>query len=146
MMRMVITGLMLLGLATPSLAAKVYLKDGGVINAKSAWHSQGKVQVLINRDTLVTFLPVEVDQKRTFPQYHRAVRKHPHAAVPQKGAAAPIAAAMPRKTAGKGISLPCLPSLPTKLKELSPLSQGGKEEGGIRKQKREMQERLNETN
>jgi len=133
---------MLLVLAPPSLAAKVYLKDGGVINAKSAWHSQGKVQVLINRDTLVTFLPAEVDQKRTFPWYHRAVHKHPHAAVPQKGAAAPVAAAVPRKTAGKGISLPSLPSL----KEMSHPSQGGKEEGVIRKQKKEMQERLNDTN
>jgi hypothetical protein len=144
MMRMVITGLMLLGLATPSLAAKVYLKDGSVINAKSAWHSQGKVQVLVNRDTLVTFLPAEVDQKRTFPWYHRAVHKHPHAAVPQKGAAAPDAAAVPRKTAGKGILLPRLPSLPTKLPEMSPPSLEGKKEGAIRKQKREMQERLNE--
>ena len=111
-MRMVITCLMLLGLATPSLAAKVYLKDGSVINAKSAWHSQGKVQVLVNRDTLVTFLPAEVDQKRTFPRHHRAVRRHSHAAVPKKGAAAPVAAAVPQKTAGKGISLPSLPSLP----------------------------------
>jgi hypothetical protein len=144
MMRMVITGLMLLGLATPSLAARVYLKDGSVIDAKSAWHYQGKVQVLVNRDTLVTFLPAEVDQNRTFPRHHRAVRKRPHAAVPQKCAAAPVAAAVPQKTAGKGISLPSLPSLPAKLKEMSPPSQGGKEEGVIRKQKREMQERLNE--
>jgi hypothetical protein len=137
---------MLLVLATPSLAAKVYLKDGSVINAESAWHSQGKVQVLVNRDTLVTFLPAEVDQKRTFPRHNRAVRKHHHAAVHQKGAAAPVVAAVPRKTAGKGISLSSLPSLPTKLQEMSHPSQGGKEEGVIRKQKREMQERLNETN
>ena len=146
MMRMVIIGLMLLGLATPSLAAKVYLKDDSVIDAKSVWRSQGKVQVLVNRDTLVTFLPAEIDQKRTFPRHHRAVRKHPHAAVPQKGAAAPVAAAVPQKTVGKGFSLPSLPLLPTKLPEMAPPSLGGKEEGTIRKQKREMQERLNENN
>ena len=143
-MRMFITGLVLLGLATPSLAAKVvFLKDGGVINAQSAWRSQGKVQVLINRDTLATFLPSEVDMKRTFPRRRHAAARHPHVAISQK-AAAPAAKTAQQKAPGKGISLPSLPSVPTKLPEMSPPSQVGKEEGTIRKQKREMQERLNE--
>jgi hypothetical protein len=146
-MRMVITGLVLLGLATPSLAAKVvYLKDGGAINAKSAWRSQGKVQVLINRDTLATFLPSEVDMKRTFPRRRHAADRHLHAAIPQKAAATPAETAAPQKASGKGISLPCLPSVPKQRPEMSPPSPGGKEEGTIRKQKREMQERLNENN
>ena len=142
MLRMVVASFMVLGLASPSLAVNVYLKDGGVIDAKSAWHSQGKVQVLVNRDTLVTFQPGEVDQKRTFPRQHPAVGKR-HGAAPQKGTAVPVAAAVPRKTAEKG-AFPSLPSLRTKLKEMCPPSQGGKEGGTIRKQNREMQERLNE--
>jgi hypothetical protein len=144
MMRMVLTGLVLLGLATPSLAARVYLKDGGVINAKSVWHSEGKVHVLVNRDTLAEFLPAEVDLKRTFPKRRHAAHGRPHAVIPQKAAAAPAEAAAPQKTSGKGISLPSLPSLPTKLPEMSPPTPGGNEEGVLRKQKREMQERLNE--
>jgi len=139
-MRMVITGLVLLGLSTPSLAANtVYLKDGGVISAKSAWRSQGKVQVLINRDTLVTFLPSEIDMKRTFPRRRQA-------STPQKTAATPAGTTAPQMGSGKGILLPKLPSLPTKLPEMALPSLSGKEEGTIRKQKKEMQERLNETN
>ena len=84
-MRMVITGLVLLGLSTPSLAARVvYLKEGGVINAESAWRSQGKVQVLINRDTLATFLPSEVDMKRTFARRHHFAARHPPCRAPPK--------------------------------------------------------------
>jgi hypothetical protein len=148
MMRMVITGLMLLGLATPSLAAAkvVYLKDGSVISAKSAWRSQGKVQVLINRDTLATFLPSEIDMKRTFPRRFPATSRHPHAATPQKAEVAPAGTTAPQKVSGKVISLPSLPSLPAKLPKMAPPSPGGKDEGAIRKQKKEMQERLNETN
>jgi len=145
-MRMILTGLVLLGLATPALAARVYLKDGGVINAKSAWRSKGKVHVLVNRDTLAEFLPGEVDLERTFPKARHAARRHPHAMIPRKATATPVGAAVPQKTSGKGISLPSLPSLPTKLPEMSPPSLGGKEEGTIRKQKREMQEQLNDTN
>ena len=140
MMKMVITGLVLLGLSTPSLAAKaVFLKNGGVISAQSAWRAQGKVQVLINRDTLATFLPSEIDMKRTFPRRHPAAAKHPHAAAPQKAAATPAGAAAPQKAAGKRLSLPSLP-------QMTLPSPGGKEEGTIRKEKRERQERLNETN
>ncbi|KAB0668256.1 hypothetical protein F6V30_16485 [Oryzomonas sagensis] len=144
-MRMIMTALVLLGLATPSLAAKVYLKDGGVIGARSVWRSPGKVHVLVNRDTLTEYAPSEVDMKRTFPRRHHVVRRRPHAVIPHKGAAAvvPTQAAVPQKKTGTGMSLP---SLPTKLPEMSPPSLGGKEEGTIRKQKKEMQERLNETN
>jgi hypothetical protein len=101
--------------------------------------------VLINRDTLTEYAPSEIDMARTFPKRHRAARRHPHAAMPGKGVAvAPAQAAVPRKAPGKGFSLPSLPSLPAKLPETSPPSLGGKEEGTIRKQKKEMQERLNE--
>lgn len=145
MMRMILTGLVLLGLATPSLAARVYLKEGGMIDARSVWRSPGKVHVLVNRDTLTEYAPTEIDMKRTFPKGRRSVRRLPHTAMPGKGAAvAPAQAIVPRKTSGKGISLPTLPSLPTKLPEMTPPSLGGKEEGTIRKQKKDMQERLNE--
>lgn len=142
-MRMLITGLVLLGLATPSLAARVYLKDGGVINAKSAWRSHGKVRVLVNRDTLVTLVPAEVDVKRTFPRRHPVAVRHPHAVIPQKAAAAPEGTATPQKASAKGKGS-SLPSGPTKLPGMTPPSRDGKEEGTIRKQKREMRERLDE--
>lgn len=145
---MIIAALVLLGLATPSLAAKVYLKDGGVIGARSVWRSPGKVHVLVNRDTLTEYAPSEIDLKRTFPKRHHAVRHRPHAAIPRKGAVMPAAgratpAPAPQKTSGRGFAIP---KLPTKLPEMSPPSLGGKEEGTIRKQKREMQERVNEAN
>jgi len=143
-MRMIIAALVVLSLATSSLAASVYLKDGGVIKAKSVWSSPGKVHVLINRDTLTEYPPSEIDMKRTFPKRHHAVPRHPRAALPGKGAVGAPAQPAPGKTSGKGLSLPSLPSLPTKLPEMSPPSLGGKEEGTIRKQKKEMQERLNE--
>ncbi|QEM67263.1 hypothetical protein FO488_03230 [Geobacter sp. FeAm09] len=150
MMRMIIAALMLLALATPSLAARVYLKDGGRIDAQSVWRSPGKVHVLVNRDTLTEYAPSEIDMKRTFPKrHHRAVRRQPHAAIPHKGTAAaptpaaPVQAAAAQKPAGRGLSLPKLPS---KLPEMSPPSLGGREEGTIRKQKKEMQERLNDSN
>lgn len=61
--------------ATPLMAATVYLKEGGTINAKSAWRTKGKVHVLVNRDTLTEFSVYEIDLKRTFARKHRVLRK-----------------------------------------------------------------------
>lgn len=131
-----ITALALCVLVPPAYAARqVYLKDGGVIRAKSVWRSHGKVQVLVNRDTLAEFSPAELDMKRTFPKRHPVARK--------KSAAASNGQVTSQKAEEKksGISLPTLPKLPeAKPESLMPAS----EEGAIRKQKREMQERVNE--
>ena len=144
MKRVLIAGLVLCTLATSAQASRnVYLKDGGMIQAKAVWRSHGMVHVLVNRDTLTKFAPNELDMKRTFPKQHRVIRKksavHRHAT----GTAAPGGAAVNRKSEsnGSGISLPKLPDL-SDMKPGSPPA--GNEEGAIRKHQREMTERANE--
>jgi len=144
MKRILLAALTAVVMATPAFAANVYLKDGGVIQAKRVWRSGGKVHVLATRHTLTTFEPCEVDLKRTFPKRHRAVRKV--AAVPpraQPAAAAPNGAVAAQKPEpGKRISLPSLPKLPEKSPEsLVPSSEGG---GTIRKYNKEKAERIGE--
>jgi hypothetical protein len=46
---------------------EVYLKDGGIIECQKVWQANGKVLVLVNRDTLVDFSRDEVDLRKTFP-------------------------------------------------------------------------------
>jgi hypothetical protein len=132
-------------LATPAFAAKLYLKDGGVIQAKKVWREGGRVHVWITRDTMTSFGPSEVDLKRTFVKRHRAVKKV--AAVQpqtQTTAAAPNGAAADQKTVEKkaGITLPKLPKLPEKTPDsLVPSSGGG---GAIKQHKKEMAEKTGE--
>ena len=45
---------------------KVYLSDGGIIECQKVWQANGKVMVLVNRDTLVDLSKDEVDLKKTF--------------------------------------------------------------------------------
>jgi hypothetical protein len=114
-------------LATPAFAAKVYLKDGGVIQAKRVWRSGGKVHVLATRHTLTSFEKSEVDLKRTFPKRHRVVKKvtavQPQ---PKTTAAAPVEAAASQKPVEKkpGITINPLPKPPEKTPE-SPVTLGG---------------------
>jgi hypothetical protein len=132
-------------MATPAFAAKVYLKEGGVIQAKRVWREGGKVHVLATRHTLTTFEPSEVDLKRTFVKRHRATKKvaavSPQAPVPVKGAA-PLAGApaAPKPAENKvGITLPKMPKLPEKTPDsLVPSSGGG---GTIKQHKKEMAEK-----
>lgn len=150
MKRMLIAGGLMCVLATPAGAARqVYLKDGGVIAAQSVWRSKGTVHVLVNRDTLTSFGTAEIDMKRTFPRHRKAVGKKSAPVAPQAAGSVPEGAgAGEKKPAAErkpAVSLPRLPSLPAVLPEKNPLPLGGgKEEGTIRKQKREMTERLNE--
>lgn len=132
-------------LATPAFAAKVYLKDGGVIQAKRVWREGGKVHVLATRHTLTSFEPSEINMKRTFPRRHRAVKKvcavQPQT---QTSATAPKGAAATQKPADKkaGIKLPSMPKLPERSPDsLVPSSGGG---GVIKQQKKEMSEKLAE--
>ena len=131
--------------ATPAFAAKVYLKDGGVIQAKRVWREGGKVQVLATRHTLTSFEPSEIDLKRTFVKRHRAAKNIAAVQPPaQTTAAAPVGAAATQKTIDKkaGITLPNLPKLPERSPDsLVPSSGGG---GAIRQQKKEMAEKLAE--
>jgi hypothetical protein len=130
-------------LATPAFAAKVFLKDGGVIEAKRVWRAGGKVHVLATRHTMTSFEPSEVNLKKTFVKRQR-VRKSIAAVQPQAQttAAAPNGAAANQKTAGKkaAIALPSLPKLP----ERSPESLSSGDGGTIKQHKKEMAERVAE--
>lgn len=145
MKRTLCAALMAVTLATPAFAAKLYLKDGGVIQAKRVWREGGKVYVLATRDTMTSFEKNEVDLKRTFPKKRRVAKKvavvEPQA---QTKTAAPIGAAEVQKPAGKktAVSLPSLPKLPEKSPEsLVPSSGAG---GSIKQHKKEMAEKLGE--
>jgi hypothetical protein len=145
MKRILCAVLLAVTLATPAFAAKLYLKDGGVIQAKRVWREGGKVHVLATRHTLTTFEKSEVDLKRTFPQRRRAAKKA-GAVIPQAqtAAAAPNGAAATQKPVDRkaGIALPSLPKLPEKSPEsLVPSSGAG---GTIKQQKKEMAEKLAE--
>jgi hypothetical protein len=141
MKRVLCAALMAVTLSTPAFAAKVYLKDGGVIQAKSVWREDGRVYVLATRHTLTSFEKSEVDLKRTFPRKHRVAKKV-ESIVPQSATAAPSGAAEQQKPAEKktGISVPSLPKLPERSPDsLVPSSGAG---GTIKQQKKEMAERL----
>jgi hypothetical protein len=124
-------------LAAPAHAKNVYLKSGGIIQAKRVWRADGKVYVLATRHTMTSFEPSEVDLKRTFVKRHR-VRKSIAAVHPQvqAAAAAPDGAAASQKTADKkaGITIRSLPQLPGKLPD--------SDSGTIKQHKKEMTEKI----
>jgi len=145
MKRILCAVLMAVVLATPSFAAKVYLKEGGVIQAKRVWREGGKVYVLATRHTLTSFEKSEVDLKRTFPKKHSVAKKiGPVTPQAQTAAAAPNGAAATQKPAESKarVSLPSLPKLPERSPEsLVPSSGAG---GTIKQQKKEMADKLAE--
>jgi opacity protein-like surface antigen len=143
MKRILCAALMAVVLATPAFAAKVYLKDGGVIQAKRVWRSGDKVHVLATRHTLTSFEKSEVNMKRTFPKKHRVAKKVAPVE-PQTVSAAPKGAAEIQKPVEKkvGVTLHSLPKLPEKSPESLMPSSGGS--GTIRQHKKEMAERVGE--
>lgn len=127
-------------------AARVYLKDGSWINAKRVWREKGKVVVLVNRDSITSFSTSEVQLKKTFPPRKKRIQPVKPVAAP---AAAPAPASAPAAAPTKAVTPPpkegkqlTMPSPRMKLPEREP-PKGG-EEGTIRKQKKEMEKRLNE--
>ena len=145
MKRILCAALLAVILTTPAFAAKVYLKEGGVIQAKRAWRSGDKVNVLATRHTLTSFEKTEIDLKRTFPKKHRTVRKT-EAAAPQEQAktAAPKGAAEVKKPEKEkvGITHHSLPKLPEKSPDSLVPSSGAV--GTIRQQKKDMAEKIAE--
>ena len=134
---------LLLVWAVSAQASTVYLKDGGRIKAKRVWREKGKVVVLLNRDSITSFAPGEVNLKKTFPPRKKRVKRMvatPAAPITSSGVAAPGGAPSPGTPTTKGDKKISLPSLPNKLPERS-IPQAS-EEGTIRKQKREMEERM----
>jgi len=143
MKRILCAALVAVVLATPAFAAKLFLKEGGVIQAKRVWRSGSRVYVLATRDTMTSFETSEVDLKRTFVKRHRVSRRvgaiTPQA---QTAAAAPNGAAANLKAVDRksAVALPSLPKAPEKSPDsLVPSSGTG---GVIRQQKKEMTEKL----
>lgn len=137
-----IMGMLICCMAAPAWgAAKVYLKDGGLIEARSAWRTPGRVHVLVNRDTLAEFRNEEIDLGRTFPKKrtsrttHRRTERRTTSPDTAKGSGAQA------PSPGAGFSLPTLPST---MRGIAPPSSETGEEGAIRKHKKEMKERLEE--
>jgi hypothetical protein len=121
-------------------ATPVYLKDGSVIQAKKVWRADGKVQVLVNRDTLAEFNSAEVDLKKTFVKKRKPSAAKIKADAPKTAVVTEAVAVAPSEKKKAGITMPTMPSLPEK----SPAAFAGKEEGAIRKHKREMAEKTGE--
>ncbi len=129
--------------AAPASAARLYLKEGGYIQAKRVWKEGGKVYVLANRDTLTSFEKSEVNMKRTFARKPRPAKK-PDAALQQTATPKSQEAAASAKPAVKktGIALPSLTKLPERSPDsLVPSSGSG---GAIRQHKKEMAEKTAE--
>ena len=60
----------------PQLWAKTfYLKNGEQIEYKRYWQKDGRINVLITRDTLVDFAPEEVDMEKTLKAARTGVAK-----------------------------------------------------------------------
>lgn len=135
--------LMAATLVTPAFAAKVYLIDGGVIQAKKAWREGGKVHVLVTRHTLTSFEKSEINLQRTFPKRHRTTKKVVSIA-PQ---AQTVSAVTPEVTvttktpavAKKGISYPNLPEI-----TLDSLVPSSGNIGSIKRHKKEIAEKIDE--
>jgi hypothetical protein len=75
----------------PAEARTVYLKDGAILQARSVWRSDGKVTVLVNHETEVTFSEGEVNLKKTFPIH--PVRRKPSSRA-KRSAKVPVMAEM----------------------------------------------------
>ncbi len=135
MKRILCAMLMTVALTTPALAAKLYLKDGGVIEAKRVWRSGSKVYVLANRDTMTTFEQDEVNLKLTFPKQH----KRHKVARKRIGAVRPAKTVTTSTPAGEATAAP---NAPEKASETPAPSNSPP--GTIRQHKKDMQERLEE--
>jgi|GEM_PF-497019 len=152
------TALITLLMATSAMAAKLYLKDGGTIQAKRVWRSDNKVYVLATRDTMTSFELSEVNLQKTFQKQKQKQRK----VVRRTKKTTPLAASVIARTEPvvtpsnkpaekkSGLKLPNLPSLPDQnLPQRSPedlLPSKGKspKSGTIRGHKKEMLDRLDE--
>ncbi len=124
-------------------AAVVYLNKGGQIKANKVWREKGMVVVLINHESITSFSAKEINLRKTFPHRRKAVKPKVSSTVPtplkSAGEAVTNNAAPTTEKGGKKINLP---RLSIRLPEREPPKAG--EGGAIRKQKKEMEERLNE--
>lgn len=81
---------------TPQLWAKTfYLKNGDQIEYQRYWKKDGRIHVLLNRDTEVEFSPKEVDLKNTkkAAKLEKKIRhKKPVKRTPRRAAIKPVSA------------------------------------------------------
>lgn len=97
---------MWLMLAGVCLGKQVYLKDGGIVDAQSAWRRGNKVFVKVNRDIVADFDLSEIDLRRTFPKT-RSSSRHPRrkvtagCAIAATSVAKPAPAPVPTPAVGK---------------------------------------------
>ena len=71
--------ILLVAAAQARTLKQVYLRDGGIVECQKVWQANGKVMVLVNRDTLLDLSRSEVDMKKTFAKKHaKAVKKMAH--------------------------------------------------------------------
>lgn len=100
-------------LATMALARPVYLADGGIIQAQRVWQEEGRIYVLLNRDSLITFSPEEINLKKTFAKKRQSAtspgKKSATAKAPATTAAPPVA--VKAEPAAK-VSTPPAPAAP----------------------------------
>lgn len=96
---------MWLMLAGVCLGRQVYLKDGGIIEAQSAWRKGNKVFVKVNRDIVADFNLSEIDLRRTFPKTGKSSR-HLRRKVAAGAATASTAAAAPLRRASRAPASP----------------------------------------
>ena len=108
-------------LATVVLARSVYLADGGIIAAQKVWQEDGRVYVLLNRDSLITFSPQEINLQKTFAKKKqvaktKAVAKSVEVPAAPTPAAAPVAEkpANPAATPVKPAAAPAESMAPAK--------------------------------
>ncbi len=68
----------LLFLAQPVTARTFYLKNGEEIDYQQSWKKNGRIYVLVNRDTLIDFAPEEVDMQKTYRHgaHEKKVKRH----------------------------------------------------------------------
>jgi hypothetical protein len=110
---------------------QVYLQDGGIIDAQSAWRHGNKVFVKVNRDIVAEFNPNEIDLRRTFPgsaspsrHLKRTVSAADKSTVPKHAAAAVAPPPKPAVKATPPVSPPApkpaaspVPATPPNAKE-----------------------------
>lgn len=84
--------------ASDAMAARVFLKDGSVVQCQSFWRSKDTVYVMVNRDVMLEFSAGEVNTKKTFRA--RPVKKaKPAAAASKQSEATGSAADAPTEVA-----------------------------------------------
>ncbi|MDZ4186110.1 MAG: DUF5684 domain-containing protein [Desulfuromonadales bacterium] len=117
-------------LATVVLARPVYLADGGIIEAQKVWQEDGRVYVLLNRDSLIFFPPQEINLQKTFAQKKqvaktKAVAKSVEvpattAPAPAAGAVAVAVAEKPATAAGTAVKSAPAPAVPAPAVKTAP--------------------------